>query len=238
MPQHSLNKFVESIRADGANGEECKAEDQDADSLIISSKVKAFLDFYVDFFSQVVLKQQGILSKDDPGAAVGEVMLRDFKERPSRIIEQVQANIIHQINLIDVCGTGQFAKDQLANKLGLMLASLTSIVEIARKGDHLVLKGESKEHQDGALQGLFEEYFGGLSGAFGLDQNGKGILHTNLVNWCIKALLCSAMLETAIGTDNKAFNQVVFFIVRCFGRLLRLQFALAVQLRRNHGHLR
>ena len=63
-----------------------------------------------------------------------------------------------------------------------MLASLTSIVEIARKGDHLVLKGDSKEHLDGALSGLFEEFFGGLSAAFGLDQSGKGILHANLVN--------------------------------------------------------
>ena len=111
MPQHSLAKFVESIRADGANGEECKAEDEDKGKLIISPKGKALLDFYVDFFSQTVLKQQGILSKDDPAAAVGEVMLRDFKEKPSRIIEQVQASIIHQINLIDVCGTAQFTKD-------------------------------------------------------------------------------------------------------------------------------
>ena len=88
------------------------------------------------------------------------------------------------------------------------------------------------------MSGLFEEFFGGLSSAFGLDQSGKGILHTNLVNWCIKALLCSATLETALGTGKYAFRDAVFFIVRCFGRLLRLQFALAVQLRKNHGHLR
>ena len=93
MPEHTLNQFIDDIKE--KHDEEKKAEDEDKDKFVISVKGRGLLEFYVDFFARVVEKQEGLLRKDDPAAADTGVFLRSFKEKPRRIIEQVQGHVMH-----------------------------------------------------------------------------------------------------------------------------------------------
>ena len=84
----------------------------------IDPNTKFVLDFYVDHFSKIIIKQQGFLSIEERG--VGNVLLlerpivlKNIKSDPQRFLQGISQYMTHIVNLIDVKGMTSFPSNQL-----------------------------------------------------------------------------------------------------------------------------
>lgn len=64
---------------------------------MISNEMKVILDVYIDFFREIVNKQQGLLDLKQPGIASlsRKIMLRDLKSEPERIFNLYLSFVSH-----------------------------------------------------------------------------------------------------------------------------------------------
>jgi len=104
------------------------------------------MDFYVDFFSELIKAQQGFVrSENDSAAKQKSTVLRDVCNQPERVISIVLDHFLHRINLIDVKGLKDFHEKNIEKLLVAIHTSLQSILKYTFLGHHQVFVNQDKD---------------------------------------------------------------------------------------------
>jgi hypothetical protein len=103
----------------------------------------ALLGNYADFFSTLMLKQQGLVyvADKDPDYVKKlqrDLMLRDFKETPYRCLKEVSRYLLHELALIDLHGLPAFLNGDVG-RFATIISSLVTLVQVAQLAKHPAL---------------------------------------------------------------------------------------------------
>lgn len=78
------------------------------------------MEFYVDYMSQIIKKQQGFLSKKEHEdqeykKLMQTILLIDVRQDPRRVVKHLCNYFVHRISLIDIKGLGDFKQNEIAD---------------------------------------------------------------------------------------------------------------------------
>jgi hypothetical protein len=118
VPIFSLSeiaKEVESLQGNYADSEEAPLQ------FFIDDVGKKVLDFFTEYLSLIIKTQTGYICKKDFAGDNGpqeysklqlQILLRDIKSNPERVVSQSSNFFVHNINLIDVKGGLSYIKNE------------------------------------------------------------------------------------------------------------------------------
>lgn len=103
--------------------------------LLVTDEIKALLDFYVQFYSQLTLAQQGYVHKEDSQMeymTTKESFLVDFKKKPKYFVDVLQEFILHKLQLIDLEGSTGFIERQDHQMIANAMKSLLQLIRLSK----------------------------------------------------------------------------------------------------------
>ena len=157
--------------------------------------MKNLLDFYIDFFSELIKQQAGMSLHGESRSTV----LRDLIGEPQRVLNHMIDHFIHRICLVDLKGMADFGKDHGFDQLIKMWSSLQYVLHYTYKGDHDVLTPAKKSSTfvklEQTLFAYLEKYLQAALMEDDPQSQSQPILFRNITAVVIKLILVASMLD-------------------------------------------
>ena len=192
----------------------------------------------MDFFSLVTIQQQGQVDQKRCSDSIHEfmkltqsILLRDFKSDTLRVVDTFTQFIISNIMNIDLKGLKQMS--QQSENISKMLGSISYLLKIVFHAKHTVLDSvklpASVSTIESLVFGIVEEVVEDMLS----DGACVHALASNVIAVCIQSLVSSSL--KFFGTEHFEFQ--IKYIVNQFYNLIRIQYVIANQFRKNFGSL-